>query len=300
VDAALAGQLDLYCPECGYDLRSIESDRCPECGWTIDRAVASASRIPWTHRRTIGRWRAYWRTAWRGKVSQIAVEAVRPVDAADARRFAHIVLLAITVPIAVMVLAACIATGGTNLLNPLTDDALNNAADNIWGAADVLVPLSAGMTLWGVVPLCIVLLSFLLPIGTRVWFGGGADDSMRARAAALSYYSFAPLAYVAIALALGLIAYPFQLAYERSGDMAMLMVQGTLVVTAWLLTLVCLVAFYFNTLRLLQATTQAPALKVLGVAIALPLSWILCAVVALVIAPWLIGLLYLMIDSLLP
>ena len=23
---------DLYCPDCGYNLRGITSDRCPECG----------------------------------------------------------------------------------------------------------------------------------------------------------------------------------------------------------------------------------------------------------------------------
>src|SRR5215212_4566949 len=98
---------ELFCPECGYDLRAIESDRCPECGWTIDRdAAATGSRIPWVHRRSIGRWRAYWRTAWLAtwRIKQVAMESVRPVDEKDGRRFARIVMLSITLIVAAYVL----------------------------------------------------------------------------------------------------------------------------------------------------------------------------------------------------
>ena len=28
---------DLFCPNCGYNLRGIDSERCPECGVVIDR-----------------------------------------------------------------------------------------------------------------------------------------------------------------------------------------------------------------------------------------------------------------------
>src|SRR5256885_10861457 len=62
--AAAIAPATLLCPACGYDLRAIQSDRCPECGLAIDRALGVASQIPWTHRKRIGTWRAYARTAF--------------------------------------------------------------------------------------------------------------------------------------------------------------------------------------------------------------------------------------------
>ena len=45
---------DLFCPECGYSLRGIDSvDRCPECGHGSERARLTASNIPWTYREEI-------------------------------------------------------------------------------------------------------------------------------------------------------------------------------------------------------------------------------------------------------
>ena len=81
--------ITLVCPECGYDLRAIESGRCPECGLEIDRAAMSVSRLPWAHRRKIGRIRAYWRTNRLAIVRRrrLAEEINRPVSFSDARRF---------------------------------------------------------------------------------------------------------------------------------------------------------------------------------------------------------------------
>ncbi len=36
---------DLYCPECGYNLRGIPEDRCPECGFGYDRGAIRAQSI---------------------------------------------------------------------------------------------------------------------------------------------------------------------------------------------------------------------------------------------------------------
>jgi len=53
---------DLNCPKCGYSLRGLTSERCPECGMSLAEVNALGSAIPWVHRRSIGTWRAYWRT----------------------------------------------------------------------------------------------------------------------------------------------------------------------------------------------------------------------------------------------
>jgi len=49
---------DLFCPECGYSLRGLTSDRCPECGLALGQIRALGTTIPWAHRRAIGSWRA--------------------------------------------------------------------------------------------------------------------------------------------------------------------------------------------------------------------------------------------------
>ena len=87
---------ELFCPECGYDLRGTEhTDRCPECGTAIDRsAIAAESRIPWVHRAAIGRLRAYRRTVWLATLRprRLGAEAARPVSYAAARRFRGLAL----------------------------------------------------------------------------------------------------------------------------------------------------------------------------------------------------------------
>src|SRR5438874_13752383 len=81
--------IDLICPECGYDLRGIQSPRCPECGAVFDRASASVGCIPWAHRRAMGIFRAYWRTVLLGsfRPTHLAEAIAAPVSFADARRF---------------------------------------------------------------------------------------------------------------------------------------------------------------------------------------------------------------------
>jgi hypothetical protein len=82
---------DLFCEGCGYSLIGLAADRCPECGLHYDALALPYARVPWLHRRRIGRWSAYWQT-----VRQVvfhprafATELCRPVriSADDARRF---------------------------------------------------------------------------------------------------------------------------------------------------------------------------------------------------------------------
>jgi len=53
---------DLFCVNCGYNQRGISADRCPECGYLYVHAPPSPTRLPWRHRRHLGRLKAYWRT----------------------------------------------------------------------------------------------------------------------------------------------------------------------------------------------------------------------------------------------
>jgi len=80
---------DLFCPECGYSLRGLTSERCPECGLKLDFIESDQPLIPWERRREIGRMRAYWQTVFqvvfRNKVFCRA--AYRSVSYRDAQLF---------------------------------------------------------------------------------------------------------------------------------------------------------------------------------------------------------------------
>lgn len=109
----LAGDAHFYCPNCGYDLRGGVSDRCPECGHAIDPAALSTSQIPWSHRKTIGLRRAYWRTLklLLRPSRTLAAEIARPVDYRDAQYFRFMTILTSSIPM-IAVLAAWWFTAG--------------------------------------------------------------------------------------------------------------------------------------------------------------------------------------------
>lgn len=95
---------EIYCPDCGYDLRQIASDRCPECGLVVDRSTLGESVIPWVHRKKIGRVRAFWRTV--EMVSLRSEKLVRemncPARLADAVKFRQFVVLHVLLPFGVV------------------------------------------------------------------------------------------------------------------------------------------------------------------------------------------------------
>jgi hypothetical protein len=101
---------DLYCPECGYSLRGLTSDRCPECGLDLSFIESEVSIIPWEHGREVGLIKAYWKTVWlinfRGKVFHRAF--YQPVSQPDSLSFRAVCIghAFITVVLAVIMLYA--------------------------------------------------------------------------------------------------------------------------------------------------------------------------------------------------
>jgi hypothetical protein len=92
--APVPQEYDAFCENCGYSLLGLSGDRCPECGRQYDPLALPFARIPWLHRRRIGRWSAYWQTVRQAtfRPQHFAVELCRPVriSADDARRFRRI------------------------------------------------------------------------------------------------------------------------------------------------------------------------------------------------------------------
>jgi predicted amidophosphoribosyltransferase len=121
VTQAIANRSGLFCPDCGYDLQAIESERCPECGLIIDRTALGQSVIPWLHRSSIGRFRAFWRTVNMAtfRPRQLAQELVQPARFRDAVLFRRLVVLDALIPLGL------IFTGGYLAL-------LNESGGGVW------------------------------------------------------------------------------------------------------------------------------------------------------------------------
>jgi hypothetical protein len=114
--APVAEEFDVFCEGCGYSLLGLAGDRCPECGRPFNPNEQPYARVPWLHRRRIGRWPGYWKTV--GQVvrrpREFAAELCRPVriSADDARRFRRVTaLVAATSLVAAVAMTVYLANG---------------------------------------------------------------------------------------------------------------------------------------------------------------------------------------------
>ncbi len=169
----------IYCPDCGYDLRALTSERCPECGLDLAKARVRFSQIPWSQRAARGRFHAYWATVWfvLRQPSRLLDEAGRPVDERDARLFHRLTVVHAIAPLPVGLVAY-------------------HMANNVWGQ-----PVPDGMlwvllTLSGWLPLVLLALP---AVSRSILLPGHLDPERLRRAMALSDYAYAPWALPVLA-----------------------------------------------------------------------------------------------------
>lgn len=83
------------CPDCGYDLRRLTGERCPECGFPLELVRTREPQIPWSRRRELGNFRAYWQTVWQvgRRPRRFCLEMVRPVSYRDSQTFRWVTFL---------------------------------------------------------------------------------------------------------------------------------------------------------------------------------------------------------------
>jgi hypothetical protein len=213
----------LLCPSCGYDLRAAVSDRCSECGTIIDRAKLKESAIPWSRRRQIGRIRAYIKTVWLITIGgkSLAHEAVKPQKLRDALAFRRITAFLI----AIVFLAAFIAiiqdSGDLKELAVPRNNAFSKNSMPAW-VDDLWVPWSAGAINWVVLPLMLLFFAWhVTGVQRRLFKIKDASPQRQERAAAMAYYSSAPLAWLFLlpfailtAIGVGSIVNPINTAIE--------------------------------------------------------------------------------------
>ena len=296
---------ELFCPSCGYDLRGIDSDRCPECGLTIDRAAAGITRIPWSHRRRVGRVRAYWRTVWLAtfQTRRLSAEVARPVDFRDAQRFRLITsFIASAGPVALLAAAVAQAggfdglTGGVGLPGFDFSSAGGTGGTPV-GTYDLLIPWTAGALVPPVVPLAIVLFMLALTGVASYWFHPRSiPPAQQERAVALSYYACAPLAFLPLP---AVIVGGMMVLAARGLDGVRGMSRPFLVLalaTQILLLLISL-AQYIVTLRLLRRSARARGGRMMLAVVLIPVTWALSAALTLFAVPWVVGFVWIVIDS---
>jgi hypothetical protein len=178
---------DIYCPDCGQNLRGTVSDRCPECGASITDLRSTESRIPWSHRATRGRVRSYLRTVYMVlfKTRRFCAEISRPVSYADAQSFRWATVLLAWMPFATVAVAL-------HVLEPkLLAEAglgLPSVRTQVWLLASVV----AAWLLW---------LIGATGVTSYCFHPAKAPVRLQNRGIALSYYATAPLCMIWLAAA---------------------------------------------------------------------------------------------------
>jgi hypothetical protein len=282
----LAHPQELYCPECGYNLREIASERCPECGGRVDRSTLGQSVVPWLQRERLGRLTAFWRTVGMAtfRTRFLALEMSRPARFDEAVKFRRLVVLHAWAPCALLMLGlfiAMFAQAGTG---------------DLFSSRDLLgSSLQLGGVLFGW--LCIWLfLMAVSAVASYAFHPGSLEIVRQNRAVALSYYACAPMAYTPLTIALGVGATFLLVLLERGRPP--LPVLGLVYLVGFAPLPIQILATISTSVRLLGAATHCGRPRQATLAVFLPLAWTLLAALLLVVAPLAYVLLCLMIVSL--
>lgn len=287
---------ELFCPSCGYDLRSIESNRCPECGLEVDRSANGISQLPWTHRKRLGLVRAYFATVWltMRHPLRFTQEIERPVRYADAQWFRLITIaIAAAGPLAVIIGVmwqnqwpfAEWAESGFPVAMVLQN---NDQGPSI----TVLLPWIVGAALPPVVPLAIVLLLVLIT-GAGSYFVAPRSASVARQnsAIALSYYASAPLLWIPILCVAGALMPLVERLFPHDRHMreSILIGLGLFIVAIFLFMLL---SMGLSVSRLVKAVSGG-FFAYAGIFI----CGILSIALALGAFPWIVGFVTIVIDS---
>ncbi len=251
---------DAYCPKCDYNLRGLVSNHCPECGYTVTDLNALASLIPWTHRRRIGRWRAYWRTFWmvRRRMAEFCNEIGKPVSFSDAQAYRWTTVLVAWALIVVVL---------EGMLWALVFPAIGGVAGAAVLFYAITVPLLLGLVfaLATGVPSC-----FFHPRRLPV--------HLQNRAIALSYYTSGPIVFMVVPVLL-----VFLIVWLNPPSLTV----GAflLIVTAAILPFAIFGVWWVDVLRMANRNLRGHLTSTLVIAIGTPILWCLIVVLAFVVIP---------------
>jgi hypothetical protein len=288
---------DRFCIGCGYNLRALVSEQCPECGLPVNTADGAA--IPWEGRKDLGIWRAFWRTAAEGVVhTQRLSRAVgRPVDGKSAVLFRGIVAVLTALPLFALFAAVVSENWGIPGLSAWQAHAPWMFSPSYPAAWEPMLLWSAGATIWPVWPIGMFIAAFLCA-SVPGWMirGTGIPLQMRGRAVLASVYLFAPLILIAIPAAAGCVVIE---TWTLSGSFRHTISLFCLAVAFAGIILIGAVLIR-NAGVMVSSITRRGGIINLMTSVVLPGWWLAAVVIGLAVFPMLVGLIWIMIDSLRP
>lgn len=199
---AAAFDLDLYCSQCGYNLRGCAAERCPECGYDLAGFRTAEPQIPWARRRGIGWVRAYVKTLWMTRMRHrvFCEEMARPVSYRDAQTFRWTTILLAYLPVLAGTVLAYLLNPPRLWSTPLsTEDFLSGFGRGTPTALEL-----AYADVWRAVVLHVCFLLFLAAatgVPSYFFHPKALPIEQQNRAIALSYYLCGPLVLTACAVA---------------------------------------------------------------------------------------------------
>ncbi|MFN0135791.1 MAG: hypothetical protein ACKVS9_06700 [Phycisphaerae bacterium] len=239
----------LLCPDCGYSLRGISSDRCPECGLDITFIRENRSVIPWVNRREIGVWRAYWQTVWQviARRKEFLREVAKPVSYREAAAFRRMTL-------GFVALAMGIGWLGMWMLD-----------------AEGARSLHADYGVWFIV-LCgvcfLMALRYQSEACAALIFGAGVSRLLATRIRILSIYSIGSLAISPLLITLA-VALPYS--WRSGNDRSLIAIFTSFTCVAilpmlWLVELAAIAARALRSRLLANAHTLLSLVTIMGIA----------------------------------
>jgi hypothetical protein len=282
-----------YCPGCGYDLRSLNSERCPECGLPI--ASTFTGIIPWERRKGIGFGSAFFRTLLTAtfKPTHLARATGSPINVRSARLFRWIVRVLIIVPCVALFALALSQNGGTNALITI-DGPYQGLLQPFW---EPLFLWTVGATLWPILPIGFAF-TVILATGISQWFFmKRLEPARRNRAMAFSYYLCSPLGWIFIPCvtcgAVMILSDSDWVGSSHAID-TMADISGLLCILSVLVLLIAIV----NSIRAVDAATQCGVIRSLAIAAGVIAQAGVSIAIGLGLFPAVVGLFRLIITSL--
>lgn len=262
---------DVFCEGCGYSLAGLTGNRCPECGNIFNPNELPFARVPWLHRKRLGRWRAYWKTVAMASFSpgKFARELCRPVriSVKDAQSFRRTTLWLATISIVVAVSAA-----------PLIA-ALWLAVPRwwlMWRWWQVHALPTISLLLLNIAAAIAALQLFLrLMTDMPLFIWKGLPSLPPSQLAPVHHYACAPLAFVAIGAVIGAaLVFRLIVAFPLAAN------EAPFVLGSCAVAVVFAIWLWVVALGMMKSSSGASSRRLVAMAIYLPIHWLLAFALA--------------------
>ncbi|GJM24466.1 MAG: hypothetical protein DHS20C16_08810 [Phycisphaerae bacterium] len=272
-----ANDFDVYCHECGYNLRGISEPRCPECGKDSPALLNAESSIPWIHRKELGNVRAFLKTVLFATFSprKLSEDVYLHIDYREARKFQRwTIAVAMVWMICTTIMLHVAAARGE-----LTDTTIVSALEMYWPS----VLFNA-----------LVLLYLMLATGIPSLFFDYRDVpiNLRNNAIALSYYCCAPLTWWPLPVIISI-----QLFKQNPLDIKNLWVSVPLTTIAVITPAAPIILWCFQVYRIAKRVLRGQTGRKAWMTTGIPLLWLLAAILVFGLVPLALFYAWVFIDA---